>query len=100
MNDTSKSSGQQWLDSQQAMWNAFVPGMPTATTGTRPGATPLEEQFNELRDTWQASVVRWTDFAKEASNGEMPSADKLREMFAPAAWAQAHRPGRRGCGSC
>jgi polyhydroxyalkanoate synthase subunit PhaE len=93
MNETSKSSGQQWLDSQQAMWKAFLPGVPTATTGTRPAATPLEEQFNELRDTWQASVARWSDFAKEAPNGEMPSADKLREMFAPAAWAHGAGPG-------
>ena len=57
-------------------------------------ATPLAEQFNELRDTWQASVAKWTEFAKEAAQGEMPSVDKLREMFAPAAWAR----GRSGLG--
>jgi len=93
MNETSKSSGQQWLDSQQAMWKAFLPNVPTPIAGTRPGATPLEEQFNELRETWQASVARWTDFAKESAKGEMPSADKLREMFAPAAWAHGPGPG-------
>ena len=53
----------------------------------------LGEQFDELRDTWQASVARWTDFAKEAAQGEMPSADTLREMFAPAAWAHGPGPG-------
>jgi|KBSMisStaDraftv2_1062788.scaffolds.fasta_scaffold491116_2 hypothetical protein len=32
-----------------------------------PEATPLVEQFSELRDTGQASVAKSTDFAKEAA---------------------------------
>ena len=89
MNEPSKAFGEQWLDAQQAMWKTFLAGGPTAQDGTQraPEATPLVEQFNELRDTWQASVAKWTDFAREAGQGELPSADKLREMFAPAVWA-------------
>jgi polyhydroxyalkanoate synthesis regulator phasin len=95
MNEPSKAWGEQWLDAQQAMWKAVFPGIPTPAAGAQPAhdATPLAEQFNELRDTWQASVAKWTDFAKDAAQGELPSADTLREMFAPAAWAQGAGPG-------
>jgi hypothetical protein len=95
MNEPSKAWGEQWLDAQQAMWKAAFPGMPTPASGAQPAheATSLAEQFNELRDTWQASVAKWTDFAREATEGELPSAEKLREMFAPAAWAHGAGPG-------
>jgi len=95
MNETSKSLAEHWVAGQQAMWMPFFPW-----TADRPGEpkaaanlNPLEEQFNELRDTWQASVAKWTDFAKEASQGELPSTDKLREMFTPAAWAHGRSSG-------
>jgi len=93
MNETSKSVAEHWLAGQQAMWKPFFPWTAGQSGEPKPAANanPLEEQFNELRDTWQASVTKWTDFAKEAAQGELPSADKLREMFTPAAWA--HGPG-------
>jgi hypothetical protein len=88
MNEQIKSLGDNWLAGQQAMWKAFFPAAPSQAGGGEPAheATPLEEQFNELRDTWKASVARWTDFAKQASHGDRPNADKLREIFAPASW--------------
>jgi hypothetical protein len=88
MNEQSRSWGDNWLAGQQAMWKAFFPAGPTQAGEGEPAheATPLEEQFDELRDTWKTSVARWTDFAKQASNGELPSPDKLREMLAPASW--------------
>jgi hypothetical protein len=89
MNEQSKSSGENWMAAQQAMWRAFLTASgPSQASKEEPAheATPLEEQFNELRDTWKASVGRWTEFAKEASKGDLPSTDKLREMFAPASW--------------
>ena len=87
MSGMNKAWGEQWLASQQAMWQAFLPALSPAGEGQPAhGATPLEEQFNELRDTWQASVAKWADFAKESAQGEMPSFDKLREMFVPASW--------------
>src|SRR6185436_19947840 len=59
MNEQSRAFGEQWLDAQQAMWKTFLSGGPADKDGTQraPEATPLVEQFNELR-----------------------------EMFAPAAW--------------
>ena len=89
MNETSKSLAENWAAGQQAMWKPFFPWTAGQSGEPKPAANsnPLEEQFNELRDTWQASVAKWTDFAKEATQGELPSADKLREMFAPAVWA-------------
>jgi len=95
MNEPSKAWGEQWLDAQQAMWKAAFPGMPTPASGAQPAheATSLAEQFNELRDTWQASVAKWTDFRQGGHQGELPSAEKLREMFAPAAWAHGAGPG-------
>ena len=95
MNETSKSWAENWVAGQQAMWKPFFPWEAGQTGEQKPGANPnpLEEQFNELRDTWQASVTKWTDFAKEAAQGEAPTADKLREVFAPAAWAHGASAG-------
>ena len=93
MSEASKSWAEDWLAGQQAMLKAFFPACrhrPLARDPAR--GHPLEEQFAELRDTWQASIAKWTDFAKEAAQGEMPSADKLREMFAPAAWSGPAAP--------
>jgi polyhydroxyalkanoate synthesis regulator phasin len=76
-----------WLATQQAMLKNFLPWMAQGAAAVHEAnAPPLEEQFNELRDTWQASVERWSAFAKEAAQGELPSGDKLREMFTPASW--------------
>ena len=83
MNEQNKASGEQWLAGQQAMWKAFLP---TSTVSPAHESTSLEEQFNELRDTWQASVAKWTEFAKDATQGDIPTPAKLREMFAPASW--------------
>lgn len=88
MSDASKGFSEQWLAHQQAMWKAFFPAMSggSAEPKAEHEATPLEEQFAELRDTWQASVTKWTEFAKDASKGGIPTPDKLREMFTPASW--------------
>jgi hypothetical protein len=87
MSDNKQALGDQWLAGQQAMWKGFFPWMQTqpAAANSAP-ASALDEQFAELRDTWQSSVAKWSAFAKDASPGELPSADKLREMFAPASW--------------
>jgi hypothetical protein len=85
MSAQTKSWGENWIAAQQAMWKAFLPAEAREGEPARE-ATALEEQFNELRDTWKVSVARWTDFAKQASHGDLPSSDKLREMFAPKSW--------------
>ena len=85
MNQTTQPGD--WFATQQAMLKNFFPWMaPGAAAVHEATAPPLHEQFNELRDTWQASVERWSAFTKEAAKGELPSADKLREMFTPASW--------------
>ncbi|MGM9490725.1 poly(R)-hydroxyalkanoic acid synthase subunit PhaE [Ideonella sp. YS5] len=88
MKEIAKNWGDQWVAAQQAMWKAFVPQAPAQTGSGRPapGANAMEEQFNELRDIWQTSSAKWSDFAKNAAQGEVPSPDKLREMFTPSSW--------------
>jgi hypothetical protein len=46
----------------------------------------MQQEFAELRDTWQSSVAKWSQFAQEAPGG-MPSGDALRAMFSPASWS-------------
>lgn len=89
MSEIAKNVGDQWLAGQQAMWKAFFPVAPAPTGGAGASheATALEEQFKELQSTWRASVAKWAEFGKEASQGKVPTPDKLREMFAPASWA-------------
>ena len=88
MSDVNKAMGEAWLAGQQAMLKAFFPwqaGM-GGDDKEHPEASPLEEEFSALRDTWQASVAKWSEFARDASPGEMPTPEKLREMFSPASW--------------
>lgn len=88
MNEQNKTWAENWMAAQQAMWKTFLPGGQAPVDGAQPPheVTPLEEQFTELRETWQASVARWTEFARDSAQGGAPSPDKLREIFAPPAW--------------
>ena len=88
MSDVNKAMGDAWLAGQQAMLKAFFPWQAGAGGDNKehPEASPLEEEFSALRDTWQASVAKWSEFARDASPGEMPTPEKLREMFSPASW--------------
>jgi len=47
----------------------------------------LEQQFTDLRDTWQASISKWTQLANETAGGKIPDVAALREMFSPASWS-------------
>ena len=76
-----------WLASQQALLKTFFPTPLDASAAPLAGSNPLEQQFADLRDTWQASISKWTEVAKEAAKGEMPDPAVLREMFSPAAWS-------------
>ncbi|WP_280150354.1 poly(R)-hydroxyalkanoic acid synthase subunit PhaE [Piscinibacter sp. XHJ-5] len=90
MSEPTTHMGQDWIAAQQAMLKAFFPwasAQAPAAAGIH--ASPLEQQFGELRDTWQASVARWTAFAKDAPAGKLPTPETLREMFAPASWTGA-----------
>jgi hypothetical protein len=80
------TTGQDWLAAQQAMLKAFFPWASAQAPAGETHASALEQQFGELRDTWQASVAKWTAFAKDAPAGKLPTPETLREMFAPSAW--------------
>jgi polyhydroxyalkanoate synthase subunit PhaE len=87
MNEPIKSWSESWFTNQQAMLKALLPTMPGSDSSSQSPSNPLQEQFAEMRDTWQSSVTKWTDHAKEAAKGEMPTPDALREMFSPASWS-------------
>jgi hypothetical protein len=90
MNEQNKALAESWIAAQQATWEAFLSIAPAPVGGSLADkASPLQEQFDELRNTWQASVSRWTEFAKEAAQGQVPSVNQLREMFSPASWTGA-----------
>jgi hypothetical protein len=45
-----------------------------------------QEQFEEMRDTWLASMAKWAEFAKDPLHGKVLTPEELREMFSPASW--------------
>ena len=53
----------------------------------RGGPAPLEEQFKELRDTWQSSIEKWTEFAKGGLKTGTLTPEALKEFFGPSAWS-------------
>lgn len=89
MSEQGKVWSNDWIANQQAFWSAFFPTMPSAPGGAQSArdSTPLQAQLDELSQTWQASLARWAAFAKETPQGDLPTADKLREIFAPASWS-------------
>lgn len=86
MNESVKSIGESWAANQQAMLKALFPAWPTAAE-PKPQQNPLDEQFAELRDTWKASITKWTELAKDTFKGDKPTPEALREMFSPASWS-------------
>ena len=89
MSAQTPSWAESWLAAQQAMWQGWLPNMAPqgGAEPTAPQGSPLEEQFNELRDTWQASVAKWSEFARDAARDTPDVLERLRQMFAPTSWA-------------
>ena len=90
MNEKSDPSPDTWFTAQQAMWAPWLRIGAAPTDEKRPGHPGglLEEQFDELRDTWLASAAKWSEFVRQASQDELGDPAKLREVFAPASWAR------------
>jgi hypothetical protein len=65
------------------MFPASMPG-PASPAGS---ATPLEEQFSELRDTWKESMKKWTDLAADRPDAGAWTPESLRSLFSPANWS-------------
>jgi hypothetical protein len=87
MSEAVKAGFDDWLASQQALLKAFFPAQSGTSVAPPAVGHPLEQQFADMRDTWQASISKWTEVAKEAAKGEMPDPAVLREMFSPASWS-------------
>ena len=51
--------------------------------------TPLEAQFNELRDTWKVSIEKWAALAKDTADTSALSPTSLHDLFDPARWNAA-----------
>jgi polyhydroxyalkanoate synthase subunit PhaE len=87
MSEAPNTWADSWAASQQALMQAMFPVQPPdvpAATGT-PGA--LQEQFADLRDTWQESIEKWTELVKQGAKAAPITPEALRELFAPDRWS-------------
>jgi polyhydroxyalkanoate synthase subunit PhaE len=85
MSETSNNLAESWASSQQALMKAMFPLRSKDDAETPAPIGPLQQQFTELRDTWQESISKWTELVKQGSN--VPTTPQaLRELFAPAQW--------------
>jgi hypothetical protein len=66
MNEQSKARGENWFGTEQAMWKALFPAEPRQAGQAQAAheATPLEEQFNELRWCRRGWNLAFKRFAK------------------------------------
>jgi hypothetical protein len=85
MSDQSKSWADTWTAQQQVLFKALFPPA-AAPSGAVNESNVLESSFAELRETWQASMEKWSAFAKDVAKGGVPTPEALREMFAPGRW--------------
>jgi len=87
MSEAPNTWADSWATSQQALMQAMFPVQPSgvaSATGT-PGA--LQEQFAELRGTWQESIEKWTELVKQGPKAAPLTPEALRELFAPDRWS-------------
>jgi hypothetical protein len=47
----------------------------------------LEQHFAELRDTWTASIEKWSKLARDNAQAGRLTPDVLRELFVPTQWS-------------
>jgi hypothetical protein len=76
-----------WASSQQALMKAMFPVQPVGASNTMEPTGLLQEQFAELRDTWQQSIEKWARLAEQAPDAARMSPEALRELFTPARWS-------------
>jgi hypothetical protein len=85
----SSSGADPWVTSLQALMRAMLPVQPPGASSA-PGAADaqglLQEQFADLRDTWQESIEKWTELVRQGPTAAPVTAEALRELFAPARW--------------
>ena len=88
MSDASHASStwaDSWATSQQALMKFMFPVQAPGSAGAMD--SPMQEQFAELRDTWQESIEKWTELAKQGPKAAPITPEALRELFTPARWS-------------
>ena len=87
MSDTTSSTwADSWATSQQALMKAMFPVHAPAVAGATDAQGTLQEQFAELRDTWQESIQKWTELVKQGPQAAPITPAALRDLFTPARW--------------
>jgi polyhydroxyalkanoate synthesis regulator phasin len=87
MSDATSTWADSWATSQQALLKAMFPVQALGVSGATDTQGPLQEQFSDLRDTWQESIEKWTDLVKQGSQAVPVTPEALRELFTPARWS-------------
>lgn len=84
--DTTSTWADSWATSQQALMKLMFPVSAPAAPDVAVAQGPLQEQFAELRDTWQESIEKWTELAGQGPKAAAITPEALRELFTPARW--------------
>ena len=89
MNETTNSWADSWTASQVALMKAMFPvsAADAADADVAAGHGVLEEHFAELRDTWQESIGKWAELAKQGPEAAPMTPEALRALFAPQRWS-------------
>ena len=87
MTGTTGTWADSWATSQQALLKAMFPLQTSSESGGTETQGALQEQFAELRETWQESIQRWTELVKQSPKATPLTTESLRELFTPARWS-------------
>ncbi len=87
MSDATSTWVDSWATSQQALMKFMFPVQAPGVSGAMDTQGPMQEQFAELRDTWQESIEKWTELAKQGPKAAPITPEALRELFTPARWS-------------
>ncbi|MDP9968921.1 polyhydroxyalkanoate synthesis regulator phasin [Variovorax paradoxus] len=87
MSDATSTWADSWPMSQQALMKLMFPIQSPGESGATDTQVPMQEQFADLRDTWQESIEKWTELVKQGSKATPMTPETLRELFIPARWS-------------
>jgi polyhydroxyalkanoate synthase subunit PhaE len=87
MSDVFKTWADGWEKGPLSFFKAMLPAQPASAAGATTDATStLGEHFAELRDTWAASLEKWTQLAQQGGGGGPLTPEALRAIFVPSQW--------------
>jgi len=88
MSDAAASTwADSWATSQQALMKLMFAAPAPGESGAKDTEVPMQEQFAELRDTWQESIAKWTELVKQGPQAVSMTPEALRELFTPERWS-------------